>query len=123
MEEFARGFPNQHTTHRDTSVYSYANVCEEGEPTSETEGRGGDGEERCAEGTMVRGDSAIASIGVGFIRARVLCVCTCIHIYTRTKRRKARARACACAGRRAHMCVHTCMRKCMHACVHACVHR
>lgn len=71
MEEFARGFPNQHTTHRDTSVYSYANVAragKEGEPASETEGRGGNREERCAQGTMVHGDFAIASIGVGFIR-------------------------------------------------------
>lgn len=66
---------------------------------------------------MVRGDSAIASIGVGFIRARVLCVCTCIHIYTREKRRKARARARAHVRAGGRTCAY--IRACVSACVRA----
>lgn len=104
MEEFARGFPNRHTAHRDTSVYLYANVFEGQQGgwigKRNREARGGKGE-RCAEGTVVRCEAiprSQASSSASASYTRGLCVCVPIHIYIHIRSVK-HARADVCAGR------------------------
>lgn len=71
MEEFARGFPNQHTTHRDTRYICMQTFVSARMATGEGTYRGDDGARRRLR--------AITSVGVGCTRA------ACIHIYTRAR--------------------------------------
>jgi len=69
MEEFARGFPNQHTTHRDTRyICMQTFVSARGSRQRGRRGETGGRQEGRTGGTMERGDSAITSVGVGCTR-------------------------------------------------------
>lgn len=96
MEEFARGFPNQHTTHRDTRY-----ICMQTFVSARGPGNKGDGQDVRRE-TMEHGDSAIA----GHERRRRLYarrVYIFIRVYTHCERMRGSG---------------VCERKCIRECVH-----
>lgn len=85
-------------------MQTFARADKEGEPTSETEGRGGGGEERCAEGTMVRFRDREHRL-----RARVyVCVCVSAYIFIRVRSgvKHARVRMCGSTGAHVRAYVH-----------------
>lgn len=127
MEEFARGFPNQHTTHRDTPVYSYANVQGPARRVSRRAKQRDEGEmkkkgvrrERWCTAISRSRESTSASYAAGDARGYFVCVYLYTYLYADGAVCKARARAHVRADGRTCACVRTYV----HVCVHACMHR
>jgi len=102
MEEFARGFPNQHTTHRDTRYICMQTFVSARGPGNEG-GRGRIGEGKGGNDRARRRLSAITSVRR---RLYAAAAAACIHIYTRAEC-KARVHA-HCKRMRDRMRVHAC---------------
>lgn len=90
MEEFARGFLNRHTAHRDTSAYLYANVFVEAskEDGSKSEiGERGEEEEKGARRERWLGARRFRDHREHRLRlfVRPVCVYLYIFIYIRTE--------------------------------------